>query len=334
MLSLLSVLLMVPIVYCHLTDFKSDVRYNATYIKNDILSHVSHLFPSIHTDVMSHSTQAEKYQLKPIRATLALLSQRQTPFFSWIDAKYALSINRLNYCTYDQIRTFSCIDCKDLTLKIVHQSPSNHVRVIILTTERFILVGFHGTTKDIKGWMSELTTTKMDFPCSKCQVNQDFYHKFSEVVDPVMDALTEVHEQEPTLPIYVTGHSSGAALATLFAVQVTIVSPSLPITHVFTFGSPRVGNLAFATFANTILGERWFRVMNQLDVVPSIPPQSFGYHHTGQLMLCNTGSTVCVIKGRNDENEGGIQDDFVRLSENIQDCHFTYWKETLKCNSK
>ena len=64
-----------------ITDFKSDLVYNATYIKNDIISHISHLFPSINSNIMSHITSAEEYKLSQVRATIATISQRNTPFF-------------------------------------------------------------------------------------------------------------------------------------------------------------------------------------------------------------------------------------------------------------
>ena len=320
------------------TDFKPDIRYNATLLKHDVIPSVSHLFPSIHTDVLSHATQAEQFHLNPIKATVALSTQRQTPHFSWMDAKFALSINRLSHCSVDQIQTFACRDCDEMKLKFVYQPPSVDAgKVIITTTETFILVGFHGSAKPIPTWLSQLTTTQLKFPCIRCKVHAGFYHQFTELVDTTVDALTELHDQDPSLPIYITGHSSGAALATLMSVYVSIFSPSLPISHVFTFGSPRVGNLAFAALANKMLGERWFRIVNQLDVVSSVPALSFGYHHIGQLMICNTGTTVCSIKGRNQDNEGGAQEDLLRLTEStkdIQQCHFTYWKEDIQCTIK
>ena len=324
-------------VWAH-TDLKSDERYNATYIKQDIIPHVSHLFPSINSNVMFHSNQAEQYHLKPIRATLALASQRQTPLFSWMDAKYALSINRLSYCRLDQIKTFACDDCDDMKLKFVYKAESpDSAQVVVTSTETFLLVGFHGSSKEIPAWLSELHTQQTKFPCLRCKVNEAFYHQFLEMVDKTMDAVTELHEQDPTLPIYLTGHSSGAALATLLAVHISIHSPSLPLSRIYTFGSPRVGNAAFASFANKLMGERWFRIINQLDIVPSVPAYSFGYQHVGQLMVCTTGTTICTIKGRNEENEGGSNEDLVRLSESSSDiraCHFTYWTEHVQCTIK
>ena len=337
MLFLLSLLGIVSMVYGN-TDFKSDVQYNATYIKQDIIPHVSHLFTALRTDMISHTTNAEKYKLQPIRAREALLSQRKTPLFSWMDTRYALSIIRLNYCSISQIKTFMCPDCEDMKLKLVYKSDTTDKgQVIIVTTEAFMLVGFHGSSKPIATWLSDVHTKQIKFPCIRCKVNHDFYHQFLEMVDKTIDALTELHEQEPLLPIYISGHSSGAALSTLLAVYISIHYPSLPVTHVFTFGSPRVGNTEFATFANKIIGERWFRVMNQLDIVPSIPSQSFGYHHVGQLVLCNTGTTICIIKGRNEENEGGAIEDLVRVKESSSDSrltHFTYLQESIRCTIK
>ena len=91
-----------------------------------------------------------------------------------------------------------------------------------------------------------------------------------------------------------------------------------------------------------MLGNKWFRVMNQLDIIPAIPTQSAGFFHVGLLVTCTTGTTVCVIEGRNAENHDGIQADWLRIvesSDNMQLCHYTYLKESIgkdkyNCNSK
>lgn len=51
----------------------------------------------------------------------------------------------------------------------------------------------------------------------------------------------------PGAPLYVIGHSMGAALATICAMDVKFKA-GLSDVHLFTFGSPRVGNDIFASF--------------------------------------------------------------------------------------
>ena len=74
-------------------------------------------------------------------------------------------------------------------------------------------------------------------------------------------------------PCLYTGHSLGAALATL-AASLT------PPRAVYTFGSPRVGD---AAFADSLKGIPIHRVVNQRDLVPTLPPPggAFGFCHVG-----------------------------------------------------
>lgn len=57
-------------------------------------------------------------------------------------------------------------------------------------------------------------------------------------------------------PLYITGHSLGGALASLCAVYMkhTFV---LDEVNVYTFGSPRVGNLRFKEVFQTMVGKLW-----------------------------------------------------------------------------
>ena len=54
--------------------------------------------------------------------------------------------------------------------------------------------------------------------------------------------------QYPGDPWYVIGHSMGAAMATLSALDLKFSIQPTPDVRVYTFGSPRVGNDIFATF--------------------------------------------------------------------------------------
>lgn len=55
----------------------------------------------------------------------------------------------------------------------------------------------------------------------------------------MFDKLREMHEESPR-PIYVTGHSLGAALATIAAARIA-VNHDLPLAALYTVGSPRWG---------------------------------------------------------------------------------------------
>ena len=83
--------------------------------------------------------------------------------------------------------------------------------------------------------------------------------------------------------VLLTGHSLGAAAATLLALQLDGSSLRMRITLV-TFGSPRVGNRRFARAFDASQRMRHFRVQNELDPVARCPwwlPFPGTYKHTG-----------------------------------------------------
>lgn len=71
-------------------------------------------------------------------------------------------------------------------------------------------------------------------------------------------------------PTIVTGHSLGAALATLFVLE-NSVKGKFDISLISTLASPKVGNLEFKHLFDNLPLSSW-RVVNIRDVVPKLPP--------------------------------------------------------------
>jgi hypothetical protein len=82
------------------------------------------------------------------------------------------------------------------------------------------------------------------------------------------------------VPTYVLGHSMGAALAHLCALDLTS-RLGAPDVRVATFGSPRVGNAAFATFFRASVSQSW-RFTHGRDIVPSVPLTLMGFRHVSR----------------------------------------------------
>ena len=70
------------------------------------------------------------------------------------------------------------------------------------------------------------------------------------------------------LPVVVTGHSLGGALATLLVAELTATTPLKP--QAWTFASPNVGDAAFAARYAALSTVSW-RIYNQVNVVPYFP---------------------------------------------------------------
>ena len=104
------------------------------------------------------------------------------------------------------------------------------------------------------------------------KVHAGFKSALDGVWDEMLPELKRLQDQK--VPLWVTGHSLGAALATLAADRLQDVQ------GLYTFGSPRVGNQEFQKrFSRSA-----FRVVNGRDIVADVPPQGL-YRHIGVRIL-------------------------------------------------
>jgi hypothetical protein len=86
-------------------------------------------------------------------------------------------------------------------------------------------------------------------------------------------------------PVWFTGHSLGAALATIAAARYSAIRP---VQGLYTFGSPRVGN---RSFVDTV-PRGAIRFVNNADMVTRLPPPLGGYQHAGQLKFIGSDGSI------------------------------------------
>lgn len=125
---------------------------------------------------------------------------------------------------------------------------------------------------------------------------------FAEQLEQLADTLEEPALQEqirttravrPRRSFTVTGHSLGAALATLFVME-NKEKNKFDISTVCTFASPRVGNTEFARIFDLLPLDSW-RIANKQDIVPKIPPRIpmlFDYDHVERLYEVDSSGVV------------------------------------------
>jgi hypothetical protein len=90
--------------------------------------------------------------------------------------------------------------------------------------------------------------------------------------------------------IEITGHSLGAALATLYTLE-NALTEKIPNPGLCTFASPFVGDSTFASAFNG-LGLTSWRIVNTPDIVPKLPPEILGFAHINTLQLYNSSGNV------------------------------------------
>jgi len=102
------------------------------------------------------------------------------------------------------------------------------------------------------------------------RVHGGFANGLGEVAKAMRDAVVELARGEETR-FFVTGHSLGGALAVL-AAALFHFGFQQKVAGVFTYGQPRVGDPSFSTAFDQALGAVTFRYVNDLDLVPHVPP--------------------------------------------------------------
>ena len=141
-----------------------------------------------------------------------------------------------------------------------------------------VVVSFRGS-QSMQNWITNLQFSKAKaYPhCSGCETHSGFLKAWESVLQPVTDAVKDMLTNHTGAALFVTGHSLGAALAVLCGAHLSLVE-TLPVTGVYTFGEPRVGNTKFAQFFQ----EGKFdsrRITHYKDPVPHLPMSSLGFTH-------------------------------------------------------
>lgn len=95
--------------------------------------------------------------------------------------------------------------------------------------------------------------------------------------------------------LWLTGHSLGAAMATLLAQRCAVTPDMILPSAVFTYGSPRVGNREFINHFNRhITHHRW---VNDGDLVTKVPISPW-YYHSGTMHHIDSAGKVTVAVDR------------------------------------
>lgn len=132
----------------------------------------------------------------------------------------------------------------------------------------FAALVFRGSEQEVKDVIADFKAIREPLGNQGASVHEGFEEALESVWAEVAADLDKLK-----VPIFYTGHSLGAALATLAAAR---RRPNAA----YTFGCPLVGNEAFADSVKNI---PIYRVVDGSDVVTTLPPEGLGYRHAGEL---------------------------------------------------
>ncbi|KAL8130351.1 hypothetical protein V2J09_019506 [Rumex salicifolius] len=164
---------------------------------------------------------------------------------------------------------------------------------------RDVVVAWRGSVQALE-WISDFMVNLVAAPEVLGRSQEEMVHQGFHSVLEEIKRLVELYKDEE-ISITVTGHSLGAALATLTAVDIVTnnlnrrphkdgdaAANLIPVTAIV-FGSPKVGNSSFKKVFSDHEREgmlRLLRVRNTPDVVPTLP--LLGYEEVGQEVVIDT----------------------------------------------
>jgi hypothetical protein len=161
-----------------------------------------------------------------------------------------------------------------------------------------VILSFRGTA-NFQDWLADISISQEVGYGGK--VHTGFSRLAQALWFQIKDSVASFPDN---LPIFITGHSLGGALASLIGANVKEDFPDRQ-SYVYTFGCPRVGNNAFANSYKPV----HYRVVNNNDVVPCMPMEHelvVGLHglkivhwqHTGLLKkLDENGKLMPTLSG-------------------------------------
>jgi hypothetical protein len=195
------------------------------------------------------------------RSDAALCVEMARLAYSRLDTSFAFDRDRIRKV----LGRIQCTDCKFFETATAPDGGGSHVFLALDGDNKLAVLSFRGTDKDDPtDLMDDLNALPQPWQAGG-KVHSGFDKALQEVWPGVQAALQEFKEYR----LLFTGHSLGAAMATLAS---SLQKPNA----LYTIGSPRVGDQAFADLLQGLDNHRY---VDCCDLVTRLPPEVLGYAH-------------------------------------------------------
>lgn len=278
---------------------------------------------------------------------------------------------------------FSCdLSCAQRfpNMTLVHQwSFDNSVTGYIATTnanifdyskasasKKTVVVSLRGTRSvfdslaDLKTHMVPYSNLRYRLPyCGEdCRVHSGFFEFFKNTLLSIHEVLEAEICDEEDYELVILGHSMGGSIGLLLGLH--FLDLGYENLTLVTMGLPLVGNKAFSSWVDSVMGSsldpvhnsyqrKYFRVVHRNDIVPTLPRSSNpleGYaQFENQIYVnCSASETVpppeSVLNCVTSDNRHCLSGDFERigfmdsLRKNYYNAHNTYFRKLGLCGLK
>ena len=158
--------------------------------------------------------------------------------------------------------------------KFIFISQADTQLFIAIKADR-VIISFRGT-ENLNDWITDIKIGWSNV-FKYGQTHSGFHNAYTVVGDELKKYLAA--QDMNGKKIWVTGHSLGAALASICIADLQSLYGS-QIMGCYTYGQPRTGDTVFANFIATKYANHLFRITNDTDIVTRLPPS---YSHVGSL---------------------------------------------------
>uniref|UniRef100_K4A9Q4 Fungal lipase-type domain-containing protein n=1 Tax=Setaria italica TaxID=4555 RepID=K4A9Q4_SETIT len=181
--------------------------------------------------------------------------------------------------------TWTCSRCNDLTrgfeVTCIIVDVQNCLQAFVGVDPNLnaIIVAIRGTQENsIQNWIKDLIwkQVNLNYPnMPNAKVHIGFYSSYNNTLlrPAITNAVRKARKLHGDCDIIVTGHSMGGAIASFCALDLAISFGSDNV-HLMSFGQPRVGNAAFASYFAKYV-PKTIRMTHERDIVPHLPPYFF-----------------------------------------------------------
>ncbi|KAF5316578.1 hypothetical protein D9619_006734 [Psilocybe cf. subviscida] len=153
------------------------------------------------------------------------------------------------------------------------------------STLQSVIVAFQGTDgskiipilTDLDFFLDELDGNLFPGVSPSIKTHNGFGEAQRRSASDVLAAVKQGFSTYSISKVTVVGHSLGGAIAIISSAHLKRSIPTATVKTI-TYGAPRVGNAAFANFANGL--SDMVRINNKRDIVPIVPDRFLGFAHT------------------------------------------------------
>ncbi len=210
-----------------------------------------------------------------------------TDSFNIVNAWWLIEAATLSYAEEDFVK----MRFQKAGLPEVEYFTGKSTQCYVAHNNDFVIVAFRGTESRKREGKDDIRDIVEDIKADadirlvdsgkKGKVHRGFNEALDEIWDELSAYIHDLHNKGRD--VWITGHSLGAALATLAAFRFH------PVKGLYTFGSPRVGDSGFCKNYPVTS----YRFENNNDIVCKVPPPMPGlYSHVGKLKYIGSDGII------------------------------------------